>query len=81
MTPERAKQHDVKNRQVQFLIQDVHFPEPALVLEGLYAKFLVQGRVVELMEGGPDGEIFAIVEVEGLAQPVIVPARSVREKL
>jgi hypothetical protein len=69
----------VKNRQVQFLIQDVHFPEPAVVLEGLYAKTLVQGRVVELSEGGPDGEMFAVVEVEGLAQAVIVPVRCVRE--
>ncbi len=70
----------MKNRQVQFAIQDVYFPESAAVLKELHGKTLVQGRVTELSEGGLDGEMFAVVEVEGLAQPVIVPVRCVQEK-
>ena len=81
MTPERGKRHFVKNRQVQFPIQNVFFPEPAAVLKELHGKTSIEGRVIELSEGGPNGEMFAVVEVEGLSQPVIVPLRCITEKL
>lgn len=71
----------MKNRQVEFAIQDVYFPEPTAVLKELHGKAVVQGRVIELSEGGPEGEMFAVVEVEGLTQSVIVPVRCVKEKL
>ena len=69
----------MRNRQVEFPIQDVYFPDKAAVLEELHGKTLVEGRVAELTKG-PEGEMFAVIEVEGLAQPVIVPVRCVREK-
>jgi hypothetical protein len=69
----------VKNCQVEIPIQDVYFPDKAEVLEKLHGKTIVQGRVAELTRG-PEGEMFAVIEVEGLAQPVIVPVRCIRER-
>jgi hypothetical protein len=40
---------------------------------------LLRGRVVDLSEGGEQEERFAVIEVQGLAQPVVVSQRCLEQ--
>ena len=68
---------ELKNRWVHFRIRDVYIPEPQQLLAALHGEDLLQGRVVEISEGAGVTDSYAVVEVEGLEHPVIVPAESV----
>jgi hypothetical protein len=74
MTNETATLRFPQNRRVQFQISDVYFPERKKILEELHGKDLVQGDVIDVSEGREMGDVL-VVQVEGLAQPVIVPLR------
>ena len=63
----------VLNRHVHFRISDVFVPEPAQLLQHLHGQDLLEGRIVELSDGGLERDAFAVVEVEGVNQPVVVP--------
>ena len=62
----------LKNRWVSFRILDVYLPEPLKLLMDLHGRDILQGQVVDLSDNGT--ESFIVVEVEGIEQPVIVPA-------
>lgn len=64
---------DLSNRWVHFRIRDVYMPDPEKVLRELYGDDLLQGRVVDLTDGGDRPRTFAVVEVEGLGDPLIIP--------
>ena len=66
---------NLRNRLVHFRIMDIRFPEPAQVLAQLHGQDVLQGRVVDMSDSGDDARAFAVVEVEGLEQQVVVPAR------
>ena len=68
----------VTKRWVHFEIDDVYFPDPATILRELHGKDLLQGCVVDESDGGPQGEAFVVVEVEGLSQPVVVPTGRIK---
>lgn len=68
----------VRDRWVHFEIGDVCYPEPAHLLQELHGKDLLQGKVVDVSDGGSAGEAFVVVEVEGLVQPVVVPVGRVK---
>ena len=63
----------MRNRWVHFKIGDVYFPEPAKILGELHGDDLLQGKVLDVSDGGRDEAAFVVVEVEGLTEPVIVP--------
>jgi hypothetical protein len=44
----------------------------------LHGRDLLQGRVIDMSDSGAQQEAFAVVEVEGLAQPVVVPMNRIR---
>ncbi len=67
----------LKDRWVHFRIRDVFYPESGKVLTDLHGDDLLQGRVIDLSDDGTARAAFAVVEVDGLAQPVIVPAERV----
>jgi hypothetical protein len=62
--PERHQQW------VHFRVRDAYIPNPQDILMKLYGDYIVQGRVIDTSESnaGP----FAVVEIEGLDEPVIV---------
>jgi hypothetical protein len=62
-----------RGRRVQFRILDVRVPEAAEVLERLHGRDLLHGQVTDFTDSGSAAEPFAVVEVEELAQPVVVP--------
>lgn len=69
----------MRNHHVQFQIGDAYFPEPATILEELHGKGNLSGKVLDVSNGGKDGEPFAVVQVEGLTRPVIVPVGRIRD--
>ena len=68
---------DIKNRWVHFRIRDVYLPEPQQLLAVLHGEDLLQGKVLEISEGAGVTPAYAVVEVEGLEHPVIVPTDQV----
>ena len=71
----------MQDRHVQFQIEDIYHPDWVTILKQLYGKALLQGTVVGVSESGGNREAFVVVEVPGLAQPVVVPIRCIKEAL
>ena len=63
----------MRNRWVHFKIGDVYFPDPAKILRELHGEDLLQGKVIDVSDSGREEGAFVVVEVEGLAEPVVVP--------
>ena len=57
---------------VQFRIRDVYLPDPQTVAWRLHADDLLQGRVIDISAHADKG-LFAVVEVEGVERPLVVP--------
>jgi hypothetical protein len=64
--------------QVNFRISDVYIPEPAQILMQLHGNDLLQGKIIDISDTGGKEDAYAVVEVEGLPQPVVVPVRHTR---
>jgi hypothetical protein len=54
-------------------------PEPAQILSELHGKDVLLGRLVDVSDSDSRDESFAVVEVEGLSQPVIVAMKHIKE--
>lgn len=70
---------DLRYRQVRFKISDIYMPEPELLLWHLHCNDLLEGKVIEMSDSGRLKEAFAVVEVGGMEQPVIVPVDLIQE--
>jgi hypothetical protein len=68
---------ELRNRWVHFRIGDVYLPDPATLLLKLYGQHLLQGKVLDLSDSGMKAEAFAVVEVDGIEEPVIVPVERI----
>jgi hypothetical protein len=64
---------------VQFRVDDAYVPEPGQILMELHGKDLLQGKLVDVSDSGSQDEAFAVVEVEGLSQPVVVAMKHVKK--
>jgi hypothetical protein len=64
---------DVRDQRVQFKICDVYHPDPTQVLLDLHGNDLLVGKVVDLSDSDMQKEAFLVVEVEGIAELLIVP--------
>jgi hypothetical protein len=60
---------------VQFLVGDIIHPSPAQVLCALYEHKHLQGEVIAVTDDGQDLRNLFVVRVNGLNEPVIVPAK------
>ncbi len=69
----RVESVNLRDQLVQFRIRDVYLPDPQAVTWKLHADDLLRGRVVDLSRH-TDGQLFAVVEVEGVGQALVVPA-------
>jgi hypothetical protein len=69
----------VRNSWVTFRICDAYVPEPVQILMELHGKDQLEGKVVDVSDAGIQEEAFAVVEVQGLSQPVVVPVNHIRE--
>ena len=68
----------MRNRWVNFKIRDVYVPDPAQILMKLHGDDLLQGKIIDSSDSGLQQDAFAVVEVEGLSQPVVVPMNRIR---
>ena len=68
----------MRNRWVNFKIKDVYVPEPGQILLELHGDDLLQGKIIDSSDSGFQQNAFAVVEVEGLAQPVVVPMNRIK---
>jgi hypothetical protein len=64
---------ELTNRWVHFRICDVYMPGPEQLLAELHGNDLLRGKVIGLSDSGAEKDAFAVVEVEGLKHPVVVP--------
>ena len=69
---------NVPNPWVQFRIDDVYVPEPVQILMELHGKELLRGKIIDVSDADGQKEAFAVVEVEGLSQPVVVPMKHIK---
>ena len=68
----RQEDLSLRNRLVHFKICDVYFPDPKDVSIALHADDILQGKVIDLSDSGNQEFAYAVIEIEGLSQPVIV---------
>ncbi len=68
---------ELKDRWVHFRICDVYHPDPAQVLIDLHGNDVLLGKVVDLSDSGMQAEAFAVVEIEGIEQTVILPVERI----
>ena len=73
-----AEPENVRNRWVNFKIKDVYVPDPAQILMELHGNDLLQGKIIDASDSGFQQDAFAVVEVEGLAQPLVVPMNRIK---
>ena len=71
----------LKGRYVQFLVRDIHLPEPIVVLHELHAEEVLEGKVVDISDSGTEGGAFVVIEVNGLRQPCIVAVERILRAL
>lgn len=64
---------ELRHRWVTFKVSDVYIPPPEMLLRELHGNDRLEGRVIDLSDSGIEKDTFAIVEVDGLKRPVIVP--------
>ena len=64
---------DLKNHTVNFRICDIFYPDCQQILFRLHGNDVLQGKVIELSESGAVDGSFVEIEVDGLAEQVIVP--------
>ncbi len=65
------------NRFVRFKVSDVAIPGPQEVVNELYGRDIVQGKVVDITQSGALEQAFSIVKVEGMNALLILPAEKV----
>jgi hypothetical protein len=68
-----------KATKVNFRISDIYIPEPTQVLMELHGRDLLQGEVIDACDSGGQEGLYAVIEIEGLSQPVIVAMRHLKE--
>lgn len=68
---------DLRNQWVRFRVRDVYLPDPTVLLTGLYGNELLIGKVIDMSDSGTEDDVFAVVAVEGIWQPVIVPVQQI----
>lgn len=68
---------NLKGQWVNFRIRDVYLPEPEQILRELHGDDVLQGRVVALSDNDHNDGCFAVVEVQGAKEPLIVPLKRI----
>jgi hypothetical protein len=63
---------------VHFRISDVYFPEPTQILMELHGRDLLEGKIIDVSGSSGQEDPYAVVEVEGLSQPVVVAMRHLK---
>jgi len=68
---------DLRDQRIQFKVCDVYHPDPLQVLLDLHGDDLLVGKIVDLSDSGMRRDAFVVVEVEGMAELLIVPVERI----
>lgn len=70
---------DWRNRWVHFRVCDVYVPEPGQLLVAIHGSDVLQGKVMEIVEGEAETGVFAVVHVDhpAITQPLIVSIQKI----
>ena len=61
-----------------FKLKDVFFPESADVMSKATPELKLKGKVIDFSDSGKSKREFAILEVEGIQGPVVVPVEKLK---
>lgn len=70
-----------KTTWVHFRISDIYIPEPVQILMELHGKDLLEGKIIDVSDSSGQEDPYAVVEVVGLSQPVVVAMRHIKGTL
>ncbi len=74
--------HDtLRGRFVRFRVRDIYLPQPFVILDELHGGDELEGKVVEVSDGGKDGKSFLVIEVTSLRQPCILAVEQIQKVL
>ena len=65
------------NQRVHFKIRDVYHPAPAEIMLDLHGNDLLTGKIIDLSDSGMQKNAFAVIEVEGIQELLIVPIEQI----
>jgi hypothetical protein len=64
---------NLRHRVVHFTVADVYFPDPAKVVLELHGDKEIEGEVIDFSDSGEQKDAYAVIKVERLSRPVLVP--------
>jgi len=65
------------NQRVHFKIRDVYHPDPMKIMTDLHGNDLLTGKVIDLSDSGMQKNAFAVIEVEGIPELLVVPVERI----
>ncbi len=65
----------MKDQLVNFRVRDVYIPELQDLLTELHGNDILQGRVLTVSDNSQPEEGYAVVVVQGIREPIVVPIR------
>jgi hypothetical protein len=68
---------NLKDQLVNFRVRDVYIPELQDVLTELHGNDILQGRVLTVSDNDRQDECYAVVVVQGIREPIVVPIRGI----
>ncbi|HEX8140091.1 MAG TPA: hypothetical protein VF544_21190 [Pyrinomonadaceae bacterium] len=68
---------DLRDQYVRFKISDVYMPDPLVLLYQLHGSDQLQGRVIDMSDSGTQKDAFAVIEVDGIDQLIVVPVKNI----
>ena len=69
----KASRVNLLNQTVKFRKRDVCWPEPAEMLLDLHGNDPLEGTIVALTDSDSERDAYAIIKVDGIARPLMVP--------
>ena len=67
----------MKEQWVNFRVRDVYIPDPQQVLTELHGDDVLQGRVVAFSDNELEDGSYAVIEVQGMRDPLVVPRKRI----
>jgi len=78
LTGDRGRGMDWINQRVHFTIRDVYHPDPMQLILVLHGHDLLTGTIIALSDSGMQKNAFAVIEVEGIQELLVVPIERIQ---
>jgi hypothetical protein len=69
---------NLRHRLVHFSAADIYFPDLAKVLLELHRDKDIEGEVIDFSDSGTRKDDFAVIKVDRISQPLLVPVDRLR---